>query len=120
MHTYQIEIKPTNNPTIVKFEAGRFLVQQESFEFANIDDATNSPLAQQLFHLPFVKKVYIAQNFIAIQRYDNVAWKDVQEEVASIISDYLNEGKLVIKENDSEPAKKHPVTVYAESTPNPA
>lgn len=120
MNTYQIDIKPTNNPTIIKFEADRFLVQQQSFEFANIDEATNSPLAQQLFHLPFVKKVYIAQNFIAIQRYDNVAWEDVQEEVASIISDYLNAGNSVIKEDDSAPAKKLPITVYAESTPNPA
>lgn len=120
MHNYQIEIKPTNNPTIIQFEADRFLVQQQSFEFANIDEATDSPLAQQLFHLPFVKKVYIAQNFIAIQRYDNVVWEDVQEEVASIILEYLNGGKRVIKENDSEPTKKHPVTVYAENTPNPA
>ena len=76
-----IEIKQTSNPTILKFEADKFLTQHSSFEFNNIDEASHSPLAQQLFHLPFVKKIYISSNFIAIERYNIVEWSDVQDEV---------------------------------------
>ena len=76
-------------------------------------------MAQQLFYLPFVKKVYIAQNFVAIDKYDIVEWGDVQEEVAEQIKEYLNSGKAVINETASA-TKKVPVTIYAESTPNPA
>ena len=54
----KITIVPTSNETILKFEADRFLTNHNSFEFNNIDDAKDSPLAQQLFYLPFVKKVY--------------------------------------------------------------
>ena len=118
MKTYNITIKATNNPTIIKFEANHFLTNHESFEFENIDEAKSSPLAQQLFYLPFVKKVYISSNFIAIERYDILEWSDVQDEVAEQIENYLNDGGMVITYNS--PSKKVPVTIYAESTPNPS
>ena len=118
MKTYSISVKETNNPLILKFEANHFLTNHESFEFGSIDDAKISPLAQQLFYLPFVKKVYISSNFIAIERFDILEWSDVQDEVAEQIEDYLNEGGMVIAY--ASPNKKVPVTVYAESTPNPS
>ena len=117
MSNIQITPQETSNSKILKFEASSFLVQYNSFEYANIDEAKNSPLAQQLFYLPFVKKVYISGNFVAIERYDIVSWSDVQNEVAEQIQYYLNSGGLVVIE---EKTKKNPITIYAESTPNPA
>jgi NFU1 iron-sulfur cluster scaffold homolog, mitochondrial len=117
MEKIKISIQKTNNPTILKFEADAFLTQHESFEFNNIDESKSSPLAQQLFYLPFVKKVYISGNFIAIERYSIVEWSDVESEVATQIEDYINNGGIVIT-SDTQ-SKKVPVTVYAESTPNP-
>jgi Fe-S cluster biogenesis protein NfuA len=120
MNTYTIKIQPTTNSDIVKFEANQFLTRHESFEFGNIEEAVKSPLAQQLFHLPFVKTVYLAQNFIAIEKYSIVEWADVQEEVAEQIKDYLNEGGSILKAETEVASKLVPVTVYAESTPNPS
>ena len=114
---YKVTITETTNDNILKFETNEFLIRNSSQEYNNIDEAKNAPLAQQLFHLPFVKKVYISSNFIAIERYDIVTWQDVQDEVANQIEDYLNKGGVVLMEDNT---KKVPVTVYAESTPNPA
>lgn len=111
-------MQETSNNAIVKFELNQFITQHQSFEFNNIDEAKSSPLAQQLFYLPFVKKVYISGNFIAVERYDIVEWNDVQSEVAEQIEAYLNDGGIVVEETAAP--KKVPVTVYAESTPNPA
>jgi len=118
MKKIEVSIQETNNPTILKFEANSFLTQYESFEFNNIDDAKNSPLAQQLFYLPFVKKVYISGNFVAIERFDIVTWSDVQNEVREQIENYLNSDGVVVVPTETK--KKTAVTVYAESTPNPA
>lgn len=118
MSTYTISIEPTNNDSIVKFVANSFLTRSNSYEFKNIDEAKPSPIAQQLFYLPFVKTVYISQNFIAVEKYDIVTWDEVKNEVAEAITEYLNSGKEVVTETKQE--KKIPVTVYAESTPNPA
>ena len=118
MPQFNITVQPTTNENIVKFVANSFLTQSISYEFKNIDEANSSPLAQQLFYLPFVKTIYISQNFIAIEKYNIVSWTDVQDEVASSITDYLSSGKQVIEDIDT--TKKIPVTIYAESTPNPS
>ena len=117
MDSFKITIQETNNPKILKFEANQFLVQVDSYEYSNIDDAKAAPLAQQLFHLPFVKKVYISGNFVAIERYDIIEWEDVKNEVASQIENYLNKGGAIISSFDE---KKEAITIYAESTPNPS
>jgi len=118
MEAYTITVVPTNNPTILKFETNKFITKNNNYEFKNIDEAKNSPLVQQLFYLPFVKTVYISGNFIGLERYDIVAWKDVQDEVAQQLVEYLNSGAPVVV--DDANSKTAPVTVYAESTPNPA
>jgi NFU1 iron-sulfur cluster scaffold homolog, mitochondrial len=115
----KITIKETQNPTIIKFEFEDFITQNENFEFKNIDEAQSSPLAQQLFYLPFVKTVYISGNFIAIERYSIVEWEDVQDAVAEQISAFVDKGGIIIKTDDNK-AKKQPVTVYGETTPNPS
>ena len=118
MSNFKVSVKETSNDSIVKFELNKFITQHQSFEFNNIDEAKKSPLAQQLFYLPFVKKVYISGNFVAVERYSIVEWTDVQDEMAEQIEAYLNDGGVVVEE--TAVSKKVPVTVYAESTPNPA
>lgn len=119
MSEITISIRPTNKAAIVKFEANKFLTQHNNYEFKNIEEAKISPLAQQLFHLPFVKTVYVAQNFVAIEKYDIVSWEQVQSEVAEQIQDYLNSGQPAVTPKETDENKLIPVTVYAEGTPNP-
>ncbi|AJR03192.1 NifU family protein [Siansivirga zeaxanthinifaciens] len=118
MKSFKVSVRETTNNSIVKFEINQFITKHESYEFNNIDEAKSAPLAQQLFFLPFVKKVYISGNFIAVERYNIVEWPEVQDEVAEQIEAYLNDGGIIIEE--AAQPKKVPVTVYAESTPNPS
>ncbi len=118
MSTYKISIQNTSNPTILKFDVNQFITKHQNYEYNNIDEAKDSPLAQQLFYLPFVKKVYISSNFIAIERYNIVEWDDVKDEVAKQIENYLNNDGVIVTETAT--TQKVPVTVYSESTPNPA
>ena len=86
--------------------------------FSNIDQASDTPLVKQLFYLPFVKKVFIENNIIIIERFDILEWEEVITEVATQIEDYLNQGGVII--NEPKNIKKSPITIYAESTPNPS
>jgi Fe-S cluster biogenesis protein NfuA len=115
----KITIKETQNPTILKFEFEEFITQNQNFEFKNIDEAQSSPLAQQLFYLPFVKTVYISGNFIAVERYSIVEWDDVKDAVAEQIAAFVDNGGVIIKIDENK-AKKQPITVYGETTPNPS
>lgn len=104
MERISLIIDKTNKDTIVKFTANRILTSG-SHEYSNVDEAKNAPLAQQLFHLPFVKRVFISANFIAIERFSIVEWSDVQEEVKQQIENYLNNGGLLVSEET--PQKKN-------------
>ncbi|MFH6970451.1 NifU family protein [Flavobacterium petrolei] len=115
----KVTTKETQNPTILKFEFQDFITQNESFEFKNIDEAKTSPLAQQLFYLPFVKTVYISGNFIAIEKYSIVEWDDVKDAVAEQMEKFVNDGGTIITIDENK-TKKQPVTVYGETTPNPS
>ena len=119
MNAQKITIQSTNNENILKFVSNQILINGGSYEFNNIDEAKNSPLAQQLFYLPFVKKIFITANFIAIQRFNIVEWIDVQEEVKEQIENYFLSGGIAIKEDISS-RKKEAIEVYAEVTPNPS
>lgn len=112
-------IKDTQNPTILKFEFPDFITRNQSFEYKNIDEAKDSPLAQQLFYLPFVKTVFISSNFIAIERFSIVEWDDIKQEVAEQIETYVNNGGVIVNITEDS-NKKMPISVYSESTPNPS
>lgn len=115
----KLTIKETQNPSILKFEFDDFITQNESFEFKNIDETKNSPLAQQLFYLPFVKTVYISGNFIAIERFSIVDWEDVKDAVAEQIELFVANGGIIVTPSENK-TQKQPITVYGETTPNPA
>jgi len=110
----RINIEQTENPGVIKFVFDKILTES-SFEYNSIDDAKNSGLVQQLFHLPFIKKVYITANFIALEKFDILEWNEVQAELREIFEAYMSQNESVFVATDNQ----NIVEVYAESTPNP-
>ena len=104
--------------SIAKFSISPPLNISTSKTYINIDQAASAPLVKQLFYLPFVKKVGLENSTLIVERFDILEWEEVIEEVAKQIEDYLNEGGLVLEEEKK--ITKTPITVYAESTPNPS
>ena len=112
---FQFTIATTDSPTRIRFVSNKTL-GDDQIDFTNVDDAVGFPLIQQLFYLPFVKHVSLNENWIEVERFDILEWTDVQDEVKSQLADYLNHGGHVKKQVD----QKEAISVYAESTPNPA
>jgi Fe-S cluster biogenesis protein NfuA len=117
MTTYTITPSQTQDETIARFEISPALKIIQASKFNNIDEAKDAPLVQQMFYLPFVKSVVLKKEALEIERFSILEWKDVLEDVSLEIETYLNKGGTII--NQVEPLKKVPITIYAESTPNP-
>ena len=96
----------TPNPKVMKFVANRAIIQGDSVEFMDIDEAKNSPLAKKLFHFPFVREVFIAKNFVSLTKYDAMEWEDVVREVREFIREYLAEGGVVVHEIEEAQEKE--------------
>lgn len=117
MSEYVISLEAMSEPSLMKFHVNQQL-SKERHTFTNIDEAKASPLAQQLFHLPFIKSVQILPETLILERFSIVEWDDVKDEVAQQLVDYLNAGGPVLNEVASDSLKA--ITLYAEVTPNPA
>tara|TARA_B110000438_G_scaffold111717_2_gene109627 strand:- start:429 stop:1316 length:888 start_codon:yes stop_codon:yes gene_type:complete len=118
MESFNINAKSELGNPIAHFQVDKPLGVPYSKKFNNIDDAQDSPLVQKLFYLPFVKSVTLNNQSILIERFNILEWEEVIEEVKDQIKNYLNSGEVVLKSDFTE--KKVPISIYAESTPNPS
>src|SRR5690625_3420417 len=109
MTTYNISIEKTSNEHIIKFATDTFLTEAESYEFSNADEAAISPLASQLFKMPFVKTVFVSQNFIALEKLPITDWDSVQEVIAEVIRKYLDRDRKSTRLNSSHVAISYAV-----------
>ncbi|MBL6669207.1 MAG: NifU N-terminal domain-containing protein [Flavobacteriaceae bacterium] len=117
MKKYLIVAKESEDGLWAQFTMNEPLGPKDVKIYENIDAADKAPIVQQLFYLPFVKSVRLAQQSLFVERFNIVEWKEVIEEVSIQLENYLNEGGIVIEATEGE---KIPITIYAESTPNPA
>ena len=115
MEKHIIKFKETSREEELEFYSNIFL-SEKRIEFEKIEETNEFPLIQQIFYLPFIKKVILNKHSFYIEKLNILKWEDVQEELCSQLEEFLNKGGLVSKD---EIKKVSPVTVYAESTPNP-
>ena len=116
---YTIYAESTPNPNTMKFVSNRWLITNDkSFEIlAHQRVGGPSPLAEKLFHFPFVNGVFIAGNFVTITKSDVVEWTDVVMELREFIKEFLNiEGMEVIREEFLN-ADKEETEKITESSP---
>ena len=85
----------TPNPAVMKFVANKKLVPA-SVEFTSIDTTKDAPLAQALFHFPFVKEVYMDENFVSVTKYEITSWDEVVQEVRNFIREYMAADKPIL------------------------
>ncbi|MCX8471330.1 MAG: hypothetical protein RLZZ118_72 [Bacteroidota bacterium] len=90
----------TPNPETMKFVANKLMYPGKSIDFATEEEAKPSPLAQELFGFPFVKGVFIASNFVTVTKTADTAWEDAIPELRQFLKEYLEEGKVVINEDE--------------------
>ena len=114
---YQIKASAEKGELKAKFVLNQNTGTKEIIHFKNIDDAKGAPLIQQLFYLPFVKSVSLHEDYLEVERFDILEWEDVIEEVRVQLENYLNDGGVILDEVNND---KIPVSIYAESTPNPS
>lgn len=108
-----IIIEPTENPKVMKFVATYNLIPG-SLELDRDSDLSEVPMAQELLKYPFVERIFITANFVAIAKQDAVQWEDVAESLKGVIEDELLANPRIYLQK-----KKELYQVYSEMTPNP-
>ncbi|MBS1644997.1 MAG: NifU family protein [Bacteroidetes bacterium] len=90
----------TPNPETMKFVANKLLYPGKSIDFPEESEAGPSPLAKELFAFPFIRGVFIASNFVTLTKTQDTQWTDVIPTIREFLKSYLEEGKVVINEDE--------------------
>lgn len=106
-------IEPTANPKVMKFVADYTLIPG-SLELDRDSDISEIPLAQELFNYPFVEKIFVTANFVAVAKEDSVSWEVIAESLKDVIEDELLANPRIYLQK-----RKEVFPVYSEMTPNP-
>ena len=96
----------TPNPESLKFVTNRMLYRGTA-DFREEELAIEwSPMAKEIFELPYVKGVYISNNFVTITKEFNYAWEDIMLPAKAFIKSYVEAEKQVVKDGFTEAMEK--------------
>ncbi len=96
----------TPNPESLKFVTNRMLYRGTA-DFKEEAFAREwSPLAAALFDQPFVKGVYITNNFVTVSKEFNYEWSDIMLRLKDFIKKYVEEGGEIVQEGFADAMQK--------------
>ncbi len=97
-----IYTEQTPNPESLKFVTNKMLYAGTAdFRTRELADQY-SPMAAALFDLPYVKSVYISNNFITLTKELNYAWEDMMIRTKDFIKNYVAEDKPIMLDGFTE------------------
>ena len=95
----------TPNPETMKFVTDVMLFADNSADFADEASAKDSPLATELFGFPFVKGVFIMNNFVTVTKTTDSEWTEIMATLREFVKNYLEAEKEVLVK-DFKPSHK--------------
>ncbi len=91
----------TPNPASLKFVADRAVIY--GGRIAEFEDSVSakdgSPLANALFGFPFVKGVFVMNNFVTVTKQDEIDWDLVKNELREVIQRFLMENEWAVNDD---------------------
>ena len=97
-----IYTEQTPNQEVLKFVTNRKFFDGAA-DFSDQDLAKEwSPFATQLYELPYIKSVYINNNYVSLEKEFNYNWREIMLIVKDFIKAYLAGGETIVKDGYAE------------------
>ena len=92
-----IQTEPTPNPDTLKFLPGQEVTGATGpYDFASVDEAGTSPLAQALFDVQGIVRVFLGSDFVSLSKDPDADWKHVRPMALAAIMDHFVAGLPVM------------------------
>ena len=97
-----VQTEETPNPNSLKFLPGKKVSNSGPYEITNKEDIQNE-LVKNIMSVNGVVGIFLGDDFISINKKDNIKWEDIKHIVISLINDFYADGKeFVIDANIKE------------------
>jgi Fe-S cluster biogenesis protein NfuA len=93
-----IQTESTPNPRTLKFLPGRDVLGSGSRDFQDPHAAHASPLAEALFAVDGVERVYLGGDFVTVTKAEAIEWPHLKPHVLAAIMDHFTTGRPVLAE----------------------
>src|SRR5262245_29304478 len=91
-----IQTEETPNPATLMFLPGREVVASGSVDFASAEAAARSPLAERLFKVDGIERVFLGQDFITITKSQAKEWSLLKPALLGVIMEHFVSGQPVL------------------------
>ena len=99
-----VQTQNTPNPNSLKFVPGKKVSNSGSFEVTSKDQVRND-LIRNILSINGVTGVFLDEDFLSVNKKENVNWEDVKHIVISLINDFYSEGNEFIIDKKVENQK---------------
>ena len=97
-----VQTELTPNPNSLKFLPGKKVSNSGPYEITNKEDIKNE-LVRNILSINGVEGIFLGQDFISVNKNENIKWDEIKHIVISLINDFYADGKeFVIDENIKE------------------
>ena len=97
-----VQTEVTPNPNSLKFLPGKKVSNSGPYEITNKEDMENE-LVRNILSINGVQGIFLGQDFISVNKNENIKWDEIKHIVISLINDFYADGKeFVIDENIKE------------------
>ena len=97
-----VQTELTPNPNSLKFLPGKKVSNSGPYEITNKEDIKNE-LVRNILSINGVEGIFLGQDFISVNKNENIKWDEIKHIVISLINDFYAGGKeFVIDENIKE------------------
>ena len=94
-----VQTEVTPNPNSLKFLPGKKVSNSGPYEISSKDDTKNE-LVKDILSINGVESIFLGQDFISVNKNDQIKWDEIKHIVISMINDFYSTGKdFVIDEN---------------------
>ena len=97
-----IQTEPTPNPATLKFLPGETVLESGTADFPNREAAGRSPLAQALFEIDGVARVFLGSDFVTITKSEDAGWQTLKPLVLGVIMEHLTARRPVVLDAASD------------------
>ena len=99
-----VQTQNTPNPNSLKFVPGKKVSNSGSFEVTSKDQVRND-LIRNILSINGVTGVFLDEDFLSVNKKENINWEDVKHIVISLINDFYSEGNEFIIDKKVESQK---------------
>ena len=94
-----VQTETTPNPNSLKFIPGKKVSNSEPIEITD-KNKSNNELIRNILSVNGVIGIFLAEDFLSVNKDEKTEWEDLKHIIISFINDYYSEGKEIVIESN--------------------